>query len=55
MIGFNWFNEPGVQNVLSNQNSTLYYNNGQTIAYRLKDSKDTWNDIYVYHYPFSSS
>lgn len=39
-----------INNVLvTPSGNNLYYNNGNTIAYRLKDNNDIWKDIYVIH------
>lgn len=36
-----------IGNVTSSNNGNAYFNNGNVIGFRLKDSKDSWNDIYV--------
>ena len=60
-VAFRQTSYSGVGSVVANQNSTLYYSDGNIIAYRLKSNADTWKDIYVIHansnaggYTFSS-
>ena len=38
-----------VKSVLLGSTSTMYYDDGKLISYRLKDTGDNWNDILVIH------
>ena len=38
-----------INRVLASKNSTLWYEGGTIIAYRIQDTTDDWKDIYVIH------